>query len=100
MTENNDSNVVNWLSPHSHIQIMSQLFQAKLVEIFSSMDISIIERALLDNNNDIHRTIDQLIAHAATIDGHQTVQNYKDKVYAGIMGNMHGGILNQHFHGN
>jgi hypothetical protein len=109
---------------------MLQLFQAKLVEIFPTMDISIIERALFDNNNDLDWTIEQLTEHPATIDEHQTISSDADsdehrqmaqrpvdersnsaaptaqtvhnyhKVYPGIMGNMHGGTFNYNLNGN
>ncbi len=83
MTENNDSNVVNWLSLHSLIQIMLQLFQAKLVATFSAVDKPIIK--------------EQSNSAAPTA---QTVHNYQKEVYPGIIGDMHGGTFHYHPPGN
>jgi hypothetical protein len=57
---------------------MLQLFQAKLVAMFSAK--------IKEQSNSAAPTA-------------QTVHNYRDKVYAGIIGNMHG-TFNYHAHGN
>ncbi len=61
---------------------MLQLFQSKLVAMFSAVDKPIIK--------------EQSNSAAPTA---QTVHNYHDKVYVGINGNNHG-TFNYHAHGN
>ncbi len=62
---------------------MLELFQAKLVAMFSAVDKPIIKEQ----------------SNSATMTA-QTVHNYHGRVQSGIIGNMHGGTFNQRVHSN